>query len=638
MRVFHSCLGACLLAGATIAADGTPGTAPVATGASTSVEVRLVTVDVIALDARDRTVPNLTKQDFQLFVDGKESDIDTLDVSCEAGAQDDPHSRKLGGWETPADLAHGVRRVVLAFDYLHLAVAPCNERDPSAPCQLQTQALRAYQDALEARRDVADEETMVVALTGGLRIEQPFTRDREAVIRTLRRMEHDVSLWNGNFGHLTETPLFTSLQALVTVLRAVPGPKAVVLLSAGAGPTGPYDREFDRLASASSDAQVSFYPVDCQGLAPPTGGPPGLALFASLTGGRLTRGTNDFTVGYARARRDLGCRYTIGFYDRKPEEDKRHALRVESRRAGVHLIHASAYSFPSPKERRLLAVQAAYLAPGMYEGGGMRAHVFPVEPQDARKWNALVAVDFPVPIDSEPGAATRREFGIVLARGSEVATTFTRSVTLTATSAGSKAERRLTFLEAAVLSPGRYTLTAVLSDPGGKDPWAAHADVEVPDIPKRGPFLAGPILGRRSGGDLVIYGAETDAGAPADRVGAAGSFRPLLVDEVDRAEPLAALTHVCVVKGRSEGGWRVSRVLEAEDGTIAGSVPDTALGAFGKGAVRCERYLDELPVQRLRAGRYTFLATIAMIATIGKLDLEPKSSRVPFAVLGGASP
>jgi hypothetical protein len=49
-----------------------------------------------------------------------------------------------------------------------------------------------------------DEELMVVALTGGLRVEQPFTKDRGVVVDTLRRMEHDISLWNGNFGHLTE--------------------------------------------------------------------------------------------------------------------------------------------------------------------------------------------------------------------------------------------------------------------------------------------------------------------------------------------------------------------------------------------------------------------------------------------------
>jgi hypothetical protein len=78
-------------------------------------------------------------------------------------------------------------------------------------------------------------------------------------------MEYDISLWNGNFAHLTERPLFRSLGALVTVLRASPGPKAVVFVSAELGTGDFYDLDFDRLAAAASDAQVSFYTVDARG-------------------------------------------------------------------------------------------------------------------------------------------------------------------------------------------------------------------------------------------------------------------------------------------------------------------------------------------------------------------------------------
>ena len=92
-----------------------------------------------------------------------------------------------------------------------------------------------------------------------------------------------------------------------------------------------------------------------------TGGPPGLDRLASITGGRLTASSNDFTIGYARARRDLGCRYTIGFYDRKPEEDRTHALRVESAVPGLIVHHASSYSFPSREARRRMTVQAAFM-------------------------------------------------------------------------------------------------------------------------------------------------------------------------------------------------------------------------------------------------------------------------------------
>lgn len=237
---------------------------PVESGLSTKVEVRLVTVDVIALDRDDRTVPDLAKDDFELFVDGKATPIDTLDVFCDGGGSDDPVAKKVGGWDNPADLQNQTRRIVLAFDYLHLPTTPCPDYDIG--CAYHTQALQQFQDVLSAKTDVSDEEIMVVAVTNGLRIEQPFTRDRAAVIQALRRMEHDVTLWNGNFAHLTEYPLFTGLDALVTVLRAVPGPKAVVFASAGNGPGRAYEPNFRQLAARASDAQVSIYSVDCRGL------------------------------------------------------------------------------------------------------------------------------------------------------------------------------------------------------------------------------------------------------------------------------------------------------------------------------------------------------------------------------------
>ena len=243
---------------------------PVKGDLSERVEVRLVTIDVIALDKADRTVPGLGKDSFRLFVDGKEAPIDTVDSYCGDTPVDDPKSLKFGGWATPANLTNETRRTVLAFDYLHLPYVICPDMsyDPDHPrsCMMHTQALQAYQAALAAKPEIQDEEIMVVALTGGLRVEQPFTRDRKAVIATLRRMEYDVTLWNGNFEHTTETGFFRSLEALTTLLRVSQGPKSVVLLTAGAGPSNTYDGDFARIATAASDAQARIYPVDCRGL------------------------------------------------------------------------------------------------------------------------------------------------------------------------------------------------------------------------------------------------------------------------------------------------------------------------------------------------------------------------------------
>jgi VWFA-related protein len=229
-------------------------------------EVRLVTIDVIALDGQDRTVPNLGKEAFRLLVDGNETPIDTLDVRCGDAPEPDPKSKRFGDWKSPPDLADGTRRVVLALDYLHLPTVWCPDLQPPGPCMLHTQVLQAYRAAIAAKPEIGDEEMMIVALTGGLRVEQPFTRDRGAIVAALRRMEYDVTLWNGRFEHGTEYGLFRGLGALATLLRATPGPKSIIFLTAGGGPGTGYDLEFAKLATLASDAQARIYPVDCRGL------------------------------------------------------------------------------------------------------------------------------------------------------------------------------------------------------------------------------------------------------------------------------------------------------------------------------------------------------------------------------------
>jgi VWFA-related protein len=629
-RLFGLSLVSVQLFGFVRAGDEPP---PIPTEMKESVEVRLVVMDVVALDDKDRTVPDLTKDDFRLFVDRKETPIDTLDVQCDGGS-DDPKSKKFGGWTMPADLSSGKRRIVLAFDYIHLTTVPC----PGSvqPCMYHTQALRAYQAMLTAKSGVQDEELMVAALTGGLRVEQPFTPDRAAVVATLRRMENDITLWNGTFDPITEMSLFSGLEGLITILRAVPGPKAIVFLTAGNGPSEFYQLYFERLAAAASDARVTIYPVDCRGMfADPKGrpgGPRGLWRMASSTGGRVIQNSNDPTIGYARARHDLGCRYTIGFYDRKAQEDKPHELHVDSLRRGVHLLAADRYSFPSNKERLAKAVAAAYLVPQMFEGGGMRAQVFPLQPKDPSTWDALVDIDFPVPKAAKPDDPSARDFGVVLQRGTEAVHTFHRSITLSSarTDAGT-GEHRITFLESATVPPGRYVVTAVLTDPAADKPFSYRAELTVPEIPRRKVFLTGPILGRRSGDDVVVYGKTNDAGASVDHVGDRTSFRPLIVGEANREQPLAALTHACVVKPRQKDGpWVAQRALYAEDGSVAGELPDVTFVREGKGAVQCRRLFDELPVGGMKLGRYTFRATLS---EVGAELSQIESSQIPFALI-----
>jgi VWFA-related protein len=234
-----------------------PPAAPVASELVEEVEVRLVLLDVVVVDGDGRTVPDLTKDDFEIVVGVEPAAIDTLDVHCPVGATEEPREVRGSRRRTPAPEV--ARRIVLAFDYLHLA--------PTQRAEVLDHAMRLVREGQTAR-----DEVMVAALTGMLRVEQPFTADAEATLATLERMQHDITLWNGSFTHLSEAGWVRSAEALVDVLGTFDGRKAVVLYSGMEDV--PLDSQFDRLAAAAATARCSFYPVDANGLSVDTIGSP----------------------------------------------------------------------------------------------------------------------------------------------------------------------------------------------------------------------------------------------------------------------------------------------------------------------------------------------------------------------------
>ena len=212
--------------------------------------VRLIVLDVLVLDSKDRTVPDLKLDDFGIVIDGKPVTPDTLDVRCDE-VVDDPkgvnHAEDRGG-SAPEGTGG---KVVLAFDYLHLQ---------------RHQRVEALDRDKEMVRygEVEGEEIMLAALNGGLRIEQTFNSDREQVRGSLKRMQHDITLWQPAFFHLNETGWVGGITALLDVLGTVPGPKKVVFFSSMGDV--PLDIEFRRIAALAATTRCAFYPVDVRGL------------------------------------------------------------------------------------------------------------------------------------------------------------------------------------------------------------------------------------------------------------------------------------------------------------------------------------------------------------------------------------
>src|SRR5262245_60178274 len=156
---------------------------PVDTGLQEQVQVTVLQLDVFVTDKDGRTVPDLKIEDFSLRIAGRPVPITALDVLCPGGAADDPLPVRGETTPLPPPGTSGLgQRLVFAFDYTFLGIT---ERP---------QVLAAAERMLTEGK-AADEEVMIVALAGEVRIEQRFTKDIRLLKLALQRMGHDVTLW-----------------------------------------------------------------------------------------------------------------------------------------------------------------------------------------------------------------------------------------------------------------------------------------------------------------------------------------------------------------------------------------------------------------------------------------------------------
>ena len=150
------------------------------------VEVRLVLVDVVAVDREGRTVPDLTIDDFELTAGGEIVAVDTLDIDCPGGRAEDPRGVRHASRRPEPVAPEAGRKIVVAFDYLHLSHAERAESMDQAAAMIEHTAGE-------------NDEVMLAALNGGLRVEQPFSSDRDEVLASLKEMEYDISLWGADY-------------------------------------------------------------------------------------------------------------------------------------------------------------------------------------------------------------------------------------------------------------------------------------------------------------------------------------------------------------------------------------------------------------------------------------------------------
>ena len=608
-------------------------TEPVDPGFQEELRVRMTVLDVIVLDKEGRTVPGLTTADFEIIVHGDKISVASLDVDCPGGGAVDPKGAYRASGKKIRPAPTGGRKIVLAVDYLHLT--------PLERVTVLDEAKAMVEDGA-----TAEDEIMVVALTGGLRVEQPFSSDRKRTLATLHRMKYDITLWNGNFSHIDERGFVDGMTSTFDVLGEVPGAKAAVLFSAMRDT--PLDLQVRKISALAAGSRCSIYPVDVRGLMPADVGtsqravehstepgtpahtnyaPPlfSLARLAVETGGRLTEATNDLGLGFARAQRDQACIYSIGFYDPDPREDQARTVTISVRRAGLRVVHPTAYVLRSTKERKQSLLRAAFFSPESFQTGVVRAHVFPIRPTTKKSWEGLLAVSFPISLAGSGGQAVEREFGGVLSDKTGPVHQFNRSIRLEPKSETVTAEPLVTFLEPVTLRPGTYALATVLTDPASVAPHAVKVECDVPPIPTREAFLVGPILARRAGKNLVVRSRGR-----TDTVGEWNSFDPLLVQSVEDPTDLVAMTLVCIAHGKkADAGRSVMRRFRSIDGRVIGNLDPVRVALEGSDGIRCGTLVDVLPSRATsRGGRVSLRGrSSAVRATRSRMGRGPLLGR-----------
>ena len=328
------------------------------------------------------------------------------------------------------------------------------------------------------------------------------------------------------------------------------------------------------------------------------------------------------------ARRDLGCVYSLGFYDDHPKDERIRNAVVRVRRPGVQALHAAKFVYRSPAARRESMIRAGFLDESS-DTANVRAKLYPLRPLSGSKWDGILAVSFGLPVDSARDGDLERDFGGVLYHGSKVTHKFDRRVTLKRSSAG--LERRVTYLEPVNVKPGQQTLQVVVSDPVTGEDERARIEIEVPEVPRDRLFVVGPILGRRAESNLVLKG---DASTDRDAVGGQSSFEPLLVNRIDDSRDVLALTQVCYFEtGKAPtqlahgARWIVHRELLGADRLVVGRLPQVDLALEGADRIRCQNLLDLLPTSSLDVSEYAFRISVADHA-----GNEVSEAEVSFAV------
>ena len=283
--------------------------------------VTVIQVPVVVRDHDGRVVDNLTKDDFQLFDDGKRQEIASF--SGEGPGQGGPDRSVASTPEHAAPSAMPGRFILWFFDDLTI-------RD--------TGDLTRLRDAATRQVGTVQPSDRVAVFTTSCHVRLDFTGDRQKLEEALSRLQ--VAPVMECRVARTESPQIVFLRELVKRMATLPGRRDIVLISSGFLVGADRSHEEAQLVNEAVANKVAISAFDMQEPAPgmycnggrcvgDAGGPADPAVLTELahsTGGSYVTG-NDYTVDF-RKLATPESHYMLGFVPAKTD-DKVHQLKVK---------------------------------------------------------------------------------------------------------------------------------------------------------------------------------------------------------------------------------------------------------------------------------------------------------------------
>ncbi len=354
----------------------------------------VVIVNVTVLDRKGNSIENLTKDDFQVYENGKLQKLEAVDLQHLKNDHLPPVERELAerltekpktfNPDTEKTVSNKLSRyqdrrlMVLLFDF--------SSMQPAEQIRSKEAAIRFLQTQMTSSDDVS-----IMIYGSELKTVQDFTADRDLLISTIQKFRIGDSSENATFADEgadsqdlsgqftadeTEFNIFNAdlkLAALEDAARTLgqyPEKKALIYISSGIQKNG-VDNQSQLRATVNTAirANVAFYPIDARGLSAlvPGGdatqqGAPGTELFngssqqslrqnfvnqqetlstlAIDTGGKALLDSNDLTEGIRQVQQDFTSYYVLSYVSSNPAQDGRYR-RIQVKLAPKDaLLHA----------------------------------------------------------------------------------------------------------------------------------------------------------------------------------------------------------------------------------------------------------------------------------------------------------